>query len=103
MPMATRRTFVKQSALAAGAAALVRPDHAGAAATPALVGIQIGAVSFVDEGTGRAIESVQEMGGVNTLFVAACTDGRRIPSCIAARASRPRRPPTTRATTCWPT
>src|SRR6266571_2699994 len=78
MPMATRRTFVKQSALAAGAAALVRPDHAGAAATPALVGIQIGAVSFVDEGTGRAIHVVQETGGVNTLFVATFTYGRGI-------------------------
>jgi hypothetical protein len=79
MPMASRRTFVKQSALAAGAAALARPVRVGAAAaTASPVGIQVGAVSFVDEGTANVIEGLQEMGAVDTLFVAAFTYGRGI-------------------------
>jgi hypothetical protein len=79
MPMASRRTFVKQSALAAGAAALARPVGAGAAAvTTSPVGIQVGAVSFADEGTANVIEGLQEMGAVDTLFVAAFTYGRGI-------------------------
>jgi hypothetical protein len=73
----SRRTFVTQSTLAAGAVALTRGRLEGAAA-PAPIGIQIGAVSFVDEGTARVLEDVQEMGGVNTLFVAAFTYGRGI-------------------------
>src|SRR2546429_9031083 len=76
--MVRRRTFVKQAALAAGAAALARPERLEAASTPAPIGIQIGAVSFVDEGTAKVIEGVQEMGGVNTLFVATFTYGRGI-------------------------
>jgi len=75
--MATRREFVKQSALLSAGVTLARGDVLQAAErTP--IGIQIGAVSFVDEGTERAIEVVQEMGGVNTLFVATFTYGRGI-------------------------
>jgi hypothetical protein len=76
--MVRRRTFVKQSALAAGAAALARPVRLEAASAPPLIGIQIGAVSFVDEGTEKVLDNLQEMGGVNALFVAAFTYGRGI-------------------------
>ena len=76
--MVSRRTFVTQSALAAGAAALTRPGRLGAAAAPSPIGIQIGAVSFVDEGTDKVIDGLREMGGVNTLFVATFTYGRGI-------------------------
>src|SRR3989449_8288539 len=76
--MVSRRTFVKQSALAAGAAALTRPDRLEAASAPSPIGIQIGAVSFVDEGTEKVIDGLREMGGVDTLFVATFTYGRGI-------------------------
>jgi hypothetical protein len=83
--MASRRTFVQQSALAAGAAALgqssfaqgARPPAAGVPATTP-IGIQVGAVSFQDEGTEKVLEILGEMGGVNTLFVASFTYGRGI-------------------------
>jgi hypothetical protein len=78
MLMVSRRTFVTQSALAAGAAALTRPGRLDRAAAPAPIGIQIGAVSFVDEGTDKVIDGLREMGGVNTLFVATFTYGRGI-------------------------
>jgi hypothetical protein len=76
--MVSRRTFVKQSALAAGAATLARSGRAEGASAPKPIGIQIGAVSFVDEGTEKVIEGLREMGGVNTLFVATFTYGRGI-------------------------
>ena len=76
--MVHRRTFVKQAALAAGAAALTRSDRVAAASAPSPIGIQIGAVSFVDEGTDKVIEGLREMGGVDTLFVATFTYGRGI-------------------------
>ena len=35
-----------------------------------MIGIQIGAISFVDEGTERVLDMLQERGGVNILFLA---------------------------------
>src|SRR4029453_8783923 len=43
-----------------------------------MMGIQIGAVSFVDEGTDRVLDGLQEMAAINTLFVATFTYGRGI-------------------------
>src|SRR5690242_1355537 len=43
-----------------------------------MVGIQVGAVSFVDEGTERVLDILQERGAVNTLFLAVFTYGRGI-------------------------
>ncbi len=76
--MVRRRTFVKQAALAAGGAALAGKGRLEAASAPSPIGIQIGAVSFVDEGTEKAIDLVRETGGVDTLFVATFTYGRGI-------------------------
>ncbi len=76
--MPDRREFVKQSTLAAGAAALGPAALAQRPAASVPIGIQIGAVSFVDEGTERVIDGLREMGGVNTLFVATFTYGRGI-------------------------
>ncbi len=83
--MASRRTFVQQSALLASAAALGRSRFAeGAPALPPAargsvpIGIQVGAVSFQDEGTEKVLDILGEMGGVNTLFVATFTYGRGI-------------------------
>jgi hypothetical protein len=47
-------------------------------ATEQMIGIQIGAVSFLDEGTERVLDILQERGAVNTLFVASFTYGRGI-------------------------
>ncbi|HJZ77509.1 MAG TPA: hypothetical protein VKE51_37525, partial [Vicinamibacterales bacterium] len=71
-----RRRFLETSLLAAGAAAL-RPWDA-AAADPAMIGIQVGAVSFVDEGTERVLDGFRDMAGINTLFLATFTYGRGI-------------------------
>ncbi|HXS96635.1 MAG TPA: hypothetical protein VN736_18670 [Candidatus Limnocylindrales bacterium] len=68
-----RRTFLQTAASGAFAAA--------APAAPAdrkMVGIQVGAVSFVDEGVEQVLDTVQRDGAVNTLFVATFTYGRGI-------------------------
>src|SRR5204862_7197724 len=84
-PMATRRRFVQQSALAAAGAVLAGGGKAWAAAAPVTLGIQIGAVSFVDEGTEATLDGLREMAAINTLFVATFTYGRG----IAGRQPRP--------------
>ncbi len=43
-----------------------------------MIGIQVGAVSFVDEGVEPVLEILQSKGHVNTLFIAAFTYGRGI-------------------------
>jgi hypothetical protein len=72
-----RREFLK---IAGGAgAALALPTSAEtASASRKTIGIQIGAVSFVDEGTERVLDVLQERAGVNTLFLAVFTYGRGI-------------------------
>ncbi len=71
-----RREFIK---IAAGAgAALAMPGTGHATSSPKMIGIQVGAVSFVDEGTEKVLDVLQERGGVNTLFLAVFTYGRGI-------------------------
>ncbi len=43
-----------------------------------MIGIQIGAVSFIDEGTEQTLDILQQRGAVNTLFLAVFTYGRGI-------------------------
>src|SRR5438105_10550637 len=67
--------------LAAGTgAALAMPSMGNAAVSPSekMIGIQVGAISFVDEGTEKVLDVLQERGGVNTLFLAVFTYGRGI-------------------------
>jgi hypothetical protein len=74
-----RREFI-QSASAAAAAAAV-PDSRSFVESPIsgpMVGIQVGAVSFVDEGVERCMDVFQQDGGINTLFIATFTYGRGI-------------------------
>ena len=81
-----RRQFVQRSALAAAAAtigAIPSPEsltRLGATnpPEPLTIGIQAGAVSFVDEGTERVLDNVQQLASVNTLFLATFTYGRGI-------------------------
>jgi hypothetical protein len=79
----TRRQFLKTTTVAAAVASLSpallpQKSFAAAGATDKMIGIQIGAVSFLDEGTDRVLDILQERGAVNTLFVAAFTYGRGI-------------------------
>ena len=71
-----RRSFLK-TAVGAGAAAAAG-DAARAAASSKTIGIQVGAVSFVDEGTEKVLDTLQERAFVNTLFLAVFTYGRGI-------------------------
>ncbi len=67
----TRREFVYGPAAGMMAAA-AEPGKSR------MIGIQIGAVSFVDEGVEPVLDILQEKAGVNTLFIAAFTYGRGI-------------------------
>ena len=72
-----RREFLK-IATGAGAAFAVPTSGHTAASSSKMIGIQVGAISFVDEGTERVLDVLQERGGVNTLFLAVFTYGRGI-------------------------
>src|SRR2546427_812793 len=72
-----RRTFLETSALVAGSGGRGRAPR-GARAEPPMVGIQVGAVSFVDEGTDKVLDGFQEIAAINTLFLATFTYGRGI-------------------------
>jgi hypothetical protein len=81
-----RREFLEASTVLAGGALLAGvPASAPAtsvtnasAADPAMIGIQAGAVSFVDEGTERVLDNFQQLAAVNTIFLATFTYGRGI-------------------------
>jgi hypothetical protein len=63
-----RREFLKIAAGAGAALAIPPPGHA--ATSSKMIGIQVGAISFVDEGTERVLDVLQERACVNTLFLA---------------------------------
>ena len=69
-----------QSAAAAAVAAAVPGARAMAQTTKSdpMVGMQVGAVSFLDEGVEETLDVFQKDGAVNTLFVATFTYGRGI-------------------------
>src|SRR5258708_38296555 len=74
-----RRLFLQNVAGTLVAASL---PSAGIAADPAtqekMIGIQVGAVSFADEGVSKVLDECQTSASVNTLFVATFTYGRGI-------------------------
>jgi hypothetical protein len=67
-----RRSFLQTGA----AGALLSP--VAPAASSKMIGIQVGAVSFVDEGVEPVLDVFQEAAAINTLFVATFTYGRGI-------------------------
>ena len=71
-----RREFLKIAAGAGAALAMPAPVHP--AASSKMIGIQVGAISFVDEGTEKVLDVLQERAYVNTLFLAVFTYGRGI-------------------------
>ena len=74
-----RREFMQSAAAATVAAAVpgARAIAATAKSDP-MVGLQVGAVSFLDEGVEQTLDVFQRDGAVNTLFVATFTYGRGI-------------------------
>src|SRR5436309_2529884 len=74
----SRRNFLKTAATAAAASALTPVLAAPSVPPRKMIGIQIGAVSFLDEGTERVLDILQERGAVNALFLATFTYGRGI-------------------------
>jgi len=76
-----RREFLRDSTgLAAFAAAGPIPALVKAAEQPAAarktIGIQVGAVSFVDEGAETVLDLLQERGAVDTIYLTTFTYGR---------------------------
>jgi len=72
-----RRSFVKAAAL--GSSVLAATSAANPQApSQRMIGIQAGAVSFLDEGTEKVLDILQERASVNTLFLATFTYGRGI-------------------------
>ena len=73
----TRREFLTTTAAAATAAAAspLCSDTARAAAGR-MIGIQVGAVSFVDEGIDRTLDTLQDLGAIDTVFLTTYTYGR---------------------------
>lgn len=81
----SRRSVLKATGSALAASALGRRAQADEPRKPSdqppgrkMIGIQIGAVSFVDEGVGQVLDIVQERAGVNTIFLAVFSFGRGI-------------------------
>src|SRR6478672_11391908 len=73
-----RRTFL--SAVGGAAAAAAGTELAKAAVKPPVIGIQIGSISFLDEGTEKVPDILEEKACVNTLFLATFTYGNGIAS-----------------------
>jgi hypothetical protein len=73
----TRRDFLLQSSSAL-VPATVAAAQAHSSTTKKTIGIQIGAVSFADEGVDRVLDTLQSKASINTLFIAAFTYGRGI-------------------------
>lgn len=73
----TRREFVKTATGAAAAVALGPSLLTAAEPAPSkMVGIQVGSISFVDEGVEPLLDLFQERGAINTVFLTAFTYGR---------------------------
>jgi hypothetical protein len=74
----SRRDFVKNSAaLAAFAAAGLAPLRAAEKPEARkMIGVQVGSVSFVDEGVGSVLDILQERAAADTIFLTTFTYGR---------------------------
>src|SRR5580700_9660363 len=69
-----RRSFLQSTALSA----LAAQSTPAAAPASKMIGIQVGAVSFVDEGVEKVLDEFQQDASINTLFIATFTYGRGI-------------------------
>ena len=79
--IATRRDFIQAgigvaAAVAApnwASAAISAPLASARAPSQKMIGIQISAISFVDEGVNKVLDILQEQGQVNALFLSTFT------------------------------
>lgn len=73
----SRRDFIKSgAAFAALAMPLAKLSARPAPPAAKINGIQVGPVSFVDEGVETVLDNLQKLGGVNTIFLTTFTYGR---------------------------
>ncbi len=79
-----RRDFIQSAAggMLVAAAERSRAQKADPTAKDKMIGMQVGAVSFVDEGTEKVLDELQQDASVNTLFVATFTYGRGIATAV---------------------
>ena len=73
-----RRAFLQSAAAAAFTATAQSAAAQLVPAKQAVIGIQVGAVSFADEGTEEVLDQFQRDAAINTLFLATFTYGRGI-------------------------
>ena len=73
-----RRAFLQSAAAAAVTASMPAAVQAEVSTKEKMIGIQVGAVSFVDEGVDKVLDEFQRDAAVNTLFLATFTYGRGI-------------------------
>ena len=75
-----RRSFLQNAAATALTAAIPASPVTASALPPndPTIGIQVGAVSFVDEGTEKVLDQFERDASINTLFLATFTYGRGI-------------------------
>ena len=73
-----RRQFLKITSGASAALAMPTLGQTAVASSSKMIGIQVGTISFVDEGTKKVLDVLQERACVNTLFLAVFTYGRGI-------------------------
>ena len=71
-----RREFLEATTVLAGSTLIGHVPQPQPA--PPMIGIQAGAVSFVDEGTEKVLDNLQQLASVNTIFLATFTYGRGI-------------------------
>src|SRR5579863_7714730 len=78
-PELNRRQFLQATAGAAAAVALpglAAGTDGSNGSTKKMIGIQVGAVSFADEGVEQVLDVFQQKGAVNTVFLTTFTYGR---------------------------
>src|SRR4051812_22798602 len=73
-----RRDFIKTAAIASSAAGSLGSGWARQSPSKTMIGIQVGAVSFLDEGVEQVLDTFQQRASINTLFLAVFTYGRGI-------------------------
>ncbi len=73
-----RRQLLRAGAGVVASAALGGRAAAAAAVGKPIIGIQVGAVSFVDEGVDKVLDIIQEKGAADTIFLATFSYGRGI-------------------------
>ncbi|MBL8231402.1 MAG: hypothetical protein JNL98_23105 [Bryobacterales bacterium] len=73
-----RRSFLRATVATAAAAQPLTQAVAQSTTQKKMIGIQVGAVSFLDEGVDKVLDIFQSKAYVNTLFVATFTYGRGI-------------------------